>query len=214
MSGEILGTYGLYDATSFGLSKSGYTVVGWLNVDGTGKTYNTYDFSSRYSIDDFITKNGLVLKEDNDGAYIYLQPVWKYTNTKPTIISEDVYVLVTSDITIDRLLKDITANDDEDGDLSEHIKINNLEELQENILELGKLNNVEDVVETITMQLEVRDSHGEVTVTEVKVHVIIQGQSGENRGKIRHVSGEYQDYFKDTSVWKTQEYRQALMLLQ
>lgn len=198
-SGDKLGTYGLYDASTFGLSKKGYEVTAWANVDASGKVHGTYDFTSNYNVNDFITTGGMTLKNSSAGAYIYLVPVWTYTNESPVIKGEDIYIFAGSTWDEGRLLQDVSVWDKEDGDLTDKVYIVNGQVLKIALSDFA----AEEVEDTREMELivEVEDSLGEVTRLVIKVIVYGVNEIVDDYGYVRYISQEYTDTFSSNSVW-------------
>lgn len=130
-SGSTLGSSGLYNPSTLGLEKIGYGVIAWANVDASGKIYGTYDFSSSYEVDNFVTSTGTKLKDSQEGAYIYLEPVWEYQNEAPVITGGDIHIYANSEWDELRLLEDVKAIDKEDGDLTKDMVIINSSILKE-----------------------------------------------------------------------------------
>lgn len=198
-SGDTLGSSGLYDPNTFGLSRKGYEVTAWVNVDVNGKIYGTYNFTSNYNVDNFVTSSGEILKNSVEGSYIYLVPVWAYTNEAPVITSTDIHMYATSDWNENRLLEDVSVWDKEEGDLTGSLMIMNSQELQQALKDFA----AEEVGDIREMELlvEVEDSLGEVSKQIIKV--IAYGIEGItcDYGYVRYISPEYTDTFSSTSVW-------------
>lgn len=198
-SGDSLGSYGLYDATSFGLSKKGYEVTAWANVDANGKVYGTYNFTSNYNVNDFVTSSGSLLKDSTEGVYIYLVPVWLYTNESPVITGTDVHIFAQSDWDEVRLLEDVSVWDKEDGDLTGDLTIVNGPELKQAIEDFAS-EEVEDIRQ-MELVVEVEDSLGEVTRLVITVMVYGVEAITDDYGYVRYIGGSYTDTFSTVSVW-------------
>lgn len=208
-SGEKLGSSGLYNPTTFGLSKKGYEVIAWQNVDSSGKIYGTYDYTTNYSVDNFVTASGAKLKNSTEGAYIYLVPVWLYTNEAPVITAGDVHIYAASDWDEGRLLEDVSVWDKEDGDLTGDLIIINKQELKQELSNFAA-EEVEDVRQ-MELIVEVEDSLDEVS--RLVITVIVYGIEGikNDYGYVRYISSDYTDTFSTTSVWTESSKKSFLM---
>lgn len=198
-SGSSLGSGGLYNASSFGLTKKGYEVTAWANVDKNGKVYGTYNFTANYNIDDFISSEGVPLKDSEEGSYIYLVPVWLYTNESPEIKAEDIYIFASSDWDEGRLLEEVSVWDKEDGDITDDLYIVNKEELRQSLVDFA-LEEVEDV-RRMELIVEVKDSLGEVTRLVIDVFVYGIESIKDDYGYVRYISDTYMESFSSESIW-------------
>lgn len=209
-SGDNLDGNGLYDPLDFGLEKSGYQFIGWQNIDETGKVHGLYDHSTIYDVDGFVTQKGKLLKEDVKGSYIYMRPYWKNVNSPPVIGGADIYILVTSNYTKERLARSVTVMDNEDGDISDKIKFKNFHEIGLEIEGLKGLNQQDDRIHTFSLLVEVEDSHGELVEAEVDLFVVCPGNLGGSYRYVRFISKDYIDTFESDSIWNTTQYQEVL----
>lgn len=198
-SGDTLGTYGLYDTSTFGLSKKGYVVTAWANVDASGKIYGTYDSTSNYNVNDFITSTGVTLKNSSEGAQICFVPIWEYTNESPVIKGEDIHIFAKSTWDEGRLLQDVFVWDNEDGDLTDKVYIVNGQALKDALADFAA-EEIEDIRQ-MELIVEVEDSLGEVTQLVIQVIVYGLEEVADDYGYVRYISHEYTDTFSSNSVW-------------
>ena len=168
-----MGSY--YQATIniYGQAKSGTTVyanIGHQEASQRVGTDQTFGFTLNtisknitiefYAIDSNGSKSESVFVTCTpDGDYISNNGTYPTNNTPPVISSNDKVFNLGTDISNDDLLKDVTAYDEEDGDLTSKIVI--------------KEHNINsNLAGTYRVTYKVTDSEGETTEKENKVQIV------------------------------------------
>ncbi|MFI3208298.1 MAG: InlB B-repeat-containing protein [Eubacteriales bacterium] len=168
-------------------TRSGYTFLEWnTDASGNGTAYNP---EGTLSANQTLT----------------LYAIW---DKNPSLVVEDVYMYLVDELDEERLLENVIAEDEEDGDISEKVIVLNLNDVKEKLLEYREVAYTQEQEITIELQYSITDSAGaKITKTSVlHVYVFVEDINENNvEGYVRFISSDYLDTLEEKSVWREEE---------
>ncbi len=198
-------TYVILDTIQFAEpEKDGYIFLGWydsatgLEVTGINQGLDT-DY-----------ENGAILLQQlakRQTGDMNLVAKW---NAPPVLEVADVYMYLENEIEEERIMKDVVAVDEEDGDLLASVVWENRDAVIEELAYYRTVTVEEDTEYMIELQYSVTDSEGARVEAIANLHVYTFYEETESTGYIRYISFDYMNTLDVNSVWRTPEMYQFL----
>lgn len=198
-------TYVILDTIQFAEpEKEGYIFLGWydsatgLEVTGINQGLDT-DYESGE-----VLLQQLANRQTGD---MNLVAKW---NAPPVLEVADVYMYLENEIDVERIMKDVIAMDEEDGDLLASVVWENSDAVLEELEYYRTVTIEEDTEYIIELQYSVTDSEGARVEVTAELHIYTFYEEIQSTGYVRYIAIDYIDTLDVNSVWRTQEMYQFL----
>lgn len=182
-----------------------------------------YEPENKYRLylnDKLVTTRNLAYSTKVDDTFNIVEI--RYKSTLPTITGKETYYFVGDNVTSDMLARRGTASDVKDGNISNDIRVHSISYRNPSRLVFYPDSLETDKVQDVKVTLEVENSRGAVSTTDITVHVVKKGSDlidDNEQASIysRYISNETLvngvnalNTLSSNSIWKTSDYASTL----